>query len=242
MQQRNIYANEIAHTMFGYDPQQLQNVNMEFVGDILHPDDQYLMIDSTARYFNMPDGAVMENEFRLRHKEGGWRWVCIREVIFQRNADGRPSQILGVLEDITDRKRIEKALRDSEQRYRLISQAITNYTYGFEVIADGSLRADWIAGNFADITGFTPEQVQQRGGWASILHPDDLPIAQQRLQRLMMRIDDTSEFRIITAQNEVRWMRDYGHAIWDDAQQRVTYIVGAAQDITIQKRKAMQQE
>jgi PAS domain S-box-containing protein len=151
------------------------------------------------------------------------------------DSDNNISGGMIVVQDITARKQAEAATRSSEERFRNISEIMSDYTYGIEVHADGTLRSVWKAGAFEAITGYTPEEFDARGGWRSVFYTDDLPIAAQRFKRLMAGQDDISEFRIITKSGEICWLRDYGRPIWDEAQQRVTFIYGAAQDITEQK-------
>lgn len=124
MRQRNIYTNEIANKIFGYVPYQMQNVNTEFLVHVLHPNDQHVLSNLPGRYSHMSDGDVLESQLRVRHRDGTWHWVSTREVIFKRNADGSPSQILGILEDITERKQVEQVLKENERRYRRSSRDI----------------------------------------------------------------------------------------------------------------------
>ncbi len=128
----------------------------------------------------------------------------------------------------------QTALRESEARYRAISDLILDYAYAFRVESDGRLIRDWTTGAFARITGYTPEEADEVGGWSALIHPDDLPRAQGRIRRLVSGQPDVSEFRIVTKDGDVRWLRDFGRSVWDDAQGRVVRIIGAAQDITAQ--------
>jgi PAS domain S-box-containing protein/putative nucleotidyltransferase with HDIG domain len=62
-------------------------------------------------------------EYRMLHKNGQWRTLHSRESIFSRDAEGNPMEILGVAEDITERKSTEEALRQGELRYHVLFTA-----------------------------------------------------------------------------------------------------------------------
>ncbi len=154
---------------------------------------------------------------------------------------GRADAVIGPESALVIRaKAAEQALRESEERYRLISQMISDYVYAFRVEHDQTLIPEWIAGGFERITGSTPEDVQQRGSWTSLIHPDDRPAALERTRRLLAGQDDVSEFRIVRPDGGVRWVRDHGHPVWDDAQRRVVRIYGAVQDIT--ERRSVEEQ
>lgn len=129
----------------------------------------------------------------------------------------------------------DEALRLNEERYHIISEMISDYAYAFRVEADGSLVGEWLAGNFEQITGFTPEESQARGGWRALIYPPDLPIAMRRLETLLSGEPDVSEFRIVRKDGRIRWLRDHGKPIWDEQLGRVVRIFGAAEDITERK-------
>ncbi len=128
------------------------------------------------------------------------------------------------------------ALQQSEERFRTVSELTSDYAYAFRVEPDGRLLEEWVTAPFKQITGFTPAELEARGGWATLVHPDDRPIAQQRRQRLLTGQPDASEFRIITKSGTIRWIRDHGRSIRDEQQERVVRIYGAAQDITAYKQ------
>ena len=129
-----------------------------------------------------------------------------------------------------------EALRQSEERYRRVSELISDYAYSFTVEADSSLTLEWVTREaFQRITLYDPEESEALGSWQHLLHPDDGPIAVARFQHLLRGEPDVSEFRIIRKDGDVRWLRDAGYPEWDVSQQRVVRIVGAAQDITERK-------
>ncbi|MGH9936581.1 MAG: hybrid sensor histidine kinase/response regulator [Blastocatellia bacterium] len=136
--------------------------------------------------------------------------------------------------DVT-RSRAEAALRQSEERYRAVSELTSDYVYEIRVATDGQMALEEATAAFTRITGFTPEEWREKGGLKSHIYPEDMPVSEQRLQRLLAGQEDVSEFRIITRGGETRWLRDYGRAVWDEAAGRVTRIYGAVEDITDRK-------
>jgi PAS domain S-box-containing protein len=137
------------------------------------------------------------------------------------------------------RSRAEAALRGSEERYRAVSELTSDYVYEYSVggggAAHGELALEEVTAAFTRITGFSPEESREQGGWKSHILPEDRPIAQQRLQRLLAGEEDVSEYRIVTRDGETRWLRDYGRAVWDESAGHVTRIYGAVEDITDRK-------
>ncbi len=152
------------------------------------------------------------------------------------DAQGKVTKVAILGRDITERKQMEEALRESEDRYRAVSELTSDYAYAFRVEPDGTLVAEWVTGALVRITGFTAEELQARGGWESMIHPNDMSIPLSQLQAVMAGKSKVVEYRILTKDGEVRWTRDYARSVWDEGQGRTTYIYGAIQDITERKQ------
>ncbi len=138
--------------------------------------------------------------------------------------------------EIAERAQVEQALRESQERYRVVSELTSDFAYALRVEPDGRLVTEWVTEAFSHITGFSLQELRQRGGWQSFIHPDDLPIARQLVQTNLSGEPHTAQVRIITPSGQTRWLRNYGRPVWDPDEGRVVRIYGAAQDITEQKR------
>jgi len=138
----------------------------------------------------------------------------------------------GVIIDITDRKIAEAALKQSERRYRTISEITSDFAYAFKIEPDGKLVVEWTAGALERVTGFTRDDIRVKGGWQSLVHPADMKIIQGQLNKLLANHKTVVEYRIVNKNNQVRWMRDYARPVWNDSDQRVQGIEGAIRDVT----------
>lgn len=87
----------------------------------VHPDDLERALATVKAFVEAP-WPKYELELRLRHKDGSYRWVLSRGSLTH-GPDGRPQRMLGVHIDITERKRSEAALRQSEERFRALAEA-----------------------------------------------------------------------------------------------------------------------
>lgn len=150
--------------------------------------------------------------------------------------DGNVELTVELLYDITERKHSEHALRESEDRYRTISELISDFVYAIRVDPDGTNIAEWSTETLHRVIGMNHAELLEHGGWKEIIHPDDLSIVIQRQQDLASGKSDVSEYRVVTKSGEIRWVRDYAYPIWDNTQKRIVNIYGAAQDITERKR------
>lgn len=130
----------------------------------------------------------------------------------------------------------------SEERYRLISEVISDYTFSTKLNPLGDLQLDWVAGAFENITGYTYDKYISSGGWRAHLHPDDIGKDEQDMTVLKANCSIISEIRTITNSGKLRWVRVYAHPVWDDAQNRLSGIVGAVQDITARKNAEADRE
>lgn len=130
----------------------------------------------------------------------------------------------------------EKMQNASEERYRLIASVMSDYVFSVQYGADGSVTDQWTGGAFEAITGYTPQEYLDRGGWLSILHPDDREQDQRDAAELFANRQVVTEVRIIRKDGEVRWVRVYAHPQWDEEGDRLAGVYGAVQDITERRR------
>ena len=127
---------------------------------------------------------------------------------------------------------VDRRLKESETRYRAISELISDFAYSFRVEPDGTMAPEWETGAFSRMVGRTLEEAITRGGWEGLVYPDDLALVHEHQQTYLSGQPHVSEYRIITTSGEVRWVRDYGQPVRDETQARVVRIYGAARDIT----------
>jgi PAS domain S-box-containing protein len=158
-------------------------------------------------------------------------WFLISKIPI-RDGQGNPIGILGVGHDVTNLKRTEAALHTSEERYRVISEIVSDYAYSFRFKPDGTVELEWITQAFQHITGYDPQVVERDGNWEVLRHPDDVPLGQQRMANLLAGKSDDTESRIITKDGEVRLIRDTRRSVWDADQNRAVRFYGVARDIT----------
>ncbi|MCZ2127050.1 MAG: PAS domain S-box protein [Anaerolineales bacterium] len=134
---------------------------------------------------------------------------------------------------------IEKSFyraKQSEEKYRIIANVGSDYIFESRVDEHEKSHAFWLAGAFEKITGYTPEEYFQAGGWNAHLHPDDTEKDKQDMQTLLNNQAILgSEIRAFNKSGEIRWVRIRAQPIWDEKENRLVGILGAGQDITQQK-------
>ncbi len=170
------------------------------------------------------------------HKNGAIIRVEAR-ASFLRDGDGRPIGLMGVNRDISERHWMEKALLESEERYRKITSVISDYSYSARVDAQGKFYPEWVAGAFAEITGYEFDEYLAAGGWENLLHPHSL--AQDLLDRQTIQANrplEGSLLKIRRKDGEIRWVRNFAQPVWNHNENRLTGVYGGVQDITFEKQ------
>ncbi len=131
-QQRSLYVNRQFTQLLGYSPDALLKTGTRFLKDKLHPDEKQAVEELIRRLDSTKEGEAIEGEYRVRHASGAWRWLQTWNVVFKRDENGEPLQILGAAADITDRKQTDEALKKSEERYRAFVAQSSEAIYRFE--------------------------------------------------------------------------------------------------------------
>jgi len=109
----DVYFSPHYYTMLGYKPGELPMKLKTWV-NLMHPDDQKIVVPEVQNYVN--NAQPYEVKFRLKTKDGDWKWISGRGKSYEKDVDGIPHRAVGLHVDITDRKLAEAALRESENR------------------------------------------------------------------------------------------------------------------------------
>jgi PAS domain S-box-containing protein len=197
---------------------------------LVHPDDWEIVEERRKRLLR---GEQDVSEFRMMGKHGQRYWVRTYTYPVWDAQEKRVVGLLAAVKDITEQKEAQEALRSSEERFRKVSEVMSDYVYCFRIESDQERRLEWMTGAYERITGYSIEEAMNNVGWMNIVHPDDGPIVQRRIERLWTGQNDTSEWRIIRRDGVIRWLRLYGQPVVEDGGGVRVY--GGAEDITEQK-------
>jgi len=150
IEQRNIYTNRQITTILGYRPEEIQKMGQTFLQDLMHPEDFAKLPKHFSKFDLATEGQIFENEYRMRDVKGQWRWLVSRDTLFSRTTDGKPQQIIGAADDITDRKQAEETLK-------LSRSAIAASNNGIIICdaRDPDLPAIYVNPAFEEMTGYT---------------------------------------------------------------------------------------
>jgi len=122
--QRILYINRQVDSVLGYSPEQMQELGTDVLKKITPADEAGRVDEVIARLAAARDDEVVEYELRVKSASGSWRSLYFRDVVFSRNADGSVAQVLGVADDVTDRRQGEERLREQAALLDLTHEAI----------------------------------------------------------------------------------------------------------------------
>ncbi len=120
--ERYVYVNHQVEKILGYTTREFLDGGDGAAERLAHPDDAAILSQRRRLLSEARDeDVVIEYLLRVRHAHGEWRWIRARDVVFTRGAEGRPSQILGMAEDVTERRRAGQEQERSREQLRALS-------------------------------------------------------------------------------------------------------------------------
>ncbi|WP_392531069.1 PAS domain-containing protein [Nostoc sp. C117] len=214
--------------LFGFDPS-TQKVSYEEWLSRLHPDDRTYANEIVSCTIQQKQ-EYYETDYRILHPDG-IRWLAARAKVFY-DAAGNAVRMLGNVQDITDRKQVEEELRQSEERYRYLAEAIPQLVW----TCDASGSCDYANQRLCEYTGLTFEETLGHG-WLSAVHPDDMQATQSVWNNAVDRRSSyRHEYRFKRASDRsYRWHLVLGLPLKDQYGQVVKWF-GTCTDIHNQKQ------
>jgi len=176
------------------------------------------------------DGGVGSFEGYCPTRKGSPKWwdVVVSPIL---DANGKPAKLLAVSRDVTTRREVRDALRESEERFRQLAENIHQV---FWINTPSGDKIDYISPAYEEIWGRRREALYRNPrSWMDSIHPDDLA-AVQAVQDAM-KIDERTdvEYRIIRPDGTLRWIKDRSYPMRRSDGTRL--VCGLAEDISAQK-------
>jgi diguanylate cyclase (GGDEF)-like protein/PAS domain S-box-containing protein len=230
-----LMANPAYATLYGYPLEQM--VGQPFT--LIFPEDQRAWALEAYRQAFHNTTITQPYESMVIHADGSERVVESHISFLER--DGQRYAMLSVIHDITERKRTEDALRESQRFIEKIADTIPGLLYVYDLIQNRNVYSNR---QIADILGYSVEDVQAMGSdfIPSLLHPDDLPrIIWHRAEQENITDETivTLEYRIRGADGTWRWLLSHEVAFTRTDDGKPQQVLGIAHDIT--ERKQMEQ-
>jgi len=215
-------VNRTMEQITGYSLDEYRSMNIRDI--YAYPEDREEVIKALKE-----QGRVLGWEHRVRAKDGRIRYLLVNTEVIER--DGK-KVLLTTSRDITEARKAEKALRESEHKYRTLVTNIPDVVW----TSDSEGNATFISPNVEKIYGYTPQEIyeQRHRLWLGRVHPDDLRRV-ERAYRALLETDTQFdvEYRIQRKDGQWIWLHDRAIATYE--KDGVKYADGIFTDITVDK-------
>ncbi|MFA9275200.1 MAG: PAS domain-containing protein [Candidatus Aquirickettsiella gammari] len=224
IQTGELFWSERIAPLFGYEEGSLETTYENFVNAI-HPDDRQAVADAVNAC--VEQDTPYQIEHRVVWSDGTVRWLLERGAV-TRNASGKASHMLGVVQDIHSRKQAELALVESEKRLQE-AQSLARLGHWQANIESGELF--WSQEIF-HIFGRDPATFKPSvEAFQSAVHPDDRTLISDSERRAKQSGIHDVVHRIVRPDGTVRYVHELAHAEWN-AEGKVLRLSGTVQDTT----------
>lgn len=224
---RFIRANESFCRMMGYAEQELSSMTFK---DITHPDNLDRDIESIEKLVR-GEIPIYRIEKRYVRKDGKNIWGALTSCII-RDAEGQFSYFFNMVDDITERKRAELAIREAELKYRIIAD--NTYDWEFWTAPTGDFL--YVSPSCRRITGYeASEFLKNPDLMRGIIHPDDLSAWDNHRHEAEIGRAGSISFRIFRSDFSERWIEHVCQPVYD-SQGEFIGTRGNNRDITETKR------
>ena len=189
--------------------------------------------ENDRRVLYRKDSMVFEEH--VLHRDGSHTYISERFLLYR--ASGEPYAVCGISTDITERKRVEAALHESETRFR---QLADNMPHCFWILDASTWKTLYVSPAFDHLWGHSRKQVYADSEiWFQSIHDADRDRVKRALMQSVSQGEYDEEYRVVRPDGSIRWVHDHGVPICDQGD-RVIRVVGLAQDIT--DRKVLQKQ
>jgi PAS domain S-box-containing protein len=218
------FVNSQTVASFGYSVEELLSVP---IFELIHPEDRDMVKERYRQKIN-GDMIPTRHTCRTMHKSGQIQWVEISSVLIE--WEGRPAT-LNLITNITERKKIEEALQKSEERYRLITENMSDMVR----VTDLQGISLYVSPSHLKGLGYKQEEREGKSGF-DIVHPEDAEkILNTFSQGLAGNQPMKVEYRVKHANGHYIWLETIGDFL-RDAQGKVTAVVMSSRDISDRKQ------
>lgn len=227
------YESRSGHRILGYTAEELYGRN---VLEFIHEDDRQRVQETIAGIISTP-GATVSTDLRFRHHDG--RWIVLEGTASNYLDDALIRGVVVNYRDITERRRAEEALRESEQRYRLLAENLSDVIW----IMDTTQRYTYVSPSVEQLRGYTVEETMAQS-LAQNLSPSSLETALALLaeQRERESSGTRPPYDSVTLEAEVSckdgsniWVENRVSFIYDEEGSVVGYL-GVSHDISERKK------
>ena len=216
----------------GYPASDFIDSRVRTYASVIHPDDLQMVADVVAA--GIAARRQYTIEYRVLHRDGSERWVYEKgQGVF--DADGKVVHVDGAILDISERRRMDAALRESEDKFRTLIANVPGACYRCRY--DDAYTMEFISDAIAEISGYpAADFIENRArSYASIIHPEDLAMVAETVDQARTAREQSSiEYRILHRDGSVRWVYERGQGIYG-ADGGTLHIDGAIFDITARK-------
>ncbi|MDD2060307.1 EAL domain-containing protein [Pseudomonas sp. GD03860] len=243
--QRMIFSNRNLGQTLGYDRTELAQLGEHFWERLLHTDDAQLYLQMRQQQRDSGYAQQLHCQLRFLHRDRSWRRFDIREQALTRNSAGRVTRIIGVGKDVTDQIEASESLRDSEQRYRMLAESISDVIFS----TDNQLQLNYVSPSVHAVLGYDVQWIFDNGWQSTIANPAQLTGIYSLVERVNRALGDPAQLEQLRTQLPTQLflfdcLRADGRKIpielrlvlvWDD-QERFEGILGVGRDISQQRR------
>ena len=116
-----IYFNELAQRLLGLSEKELNSLSGDGIRDLVHPEDRSILEAADQILLGSDSDHLVQSTVRMRNSKGQYLWIHSRRMVYERDADNRPTKFAGVHQEITELKELEIELQKKVQQLEEIS-------------------------------------------------------------------------------------------------------------------------
>lgn len=183
--QRMIFSNHHLGQTLGYNKTELHQMGEYFWEILLHPEDADLYHRLRQEQRHAGYLQLLQCHLRFRHRSGQWRCFDIREQALARDKYDQVTRIIGVAKDITDQIEASESLRDSERRYRMLAESISDVIFS----TNSQMALNYVSPSVQSVLGYDAEWIFQNGWQSTIANPQQLTGIYALMERVGKALD-----------------------------------------------------